>query len=75
MNPEEAVQSFFDLRAHRMIPMHHATFPISNEHKDEPLERLHKAIEEHSLAEKVIAPREGEQVILSSRGLPARGSS
>jgi len=72
MNPEEAVQSFFDLRAHRMIPMHHATFPISNEHKDEPLDRLKKAIAEHSIEESVIAPREGEQVVLSSRGLPAR---
>ncbi|MEC5128083.1 MBL fold metallo-hydrolase [Verrucomicrobiales bacterium BCK34] len=67
MNPEEAVQAFFDLNAAKMIPMHHATFPISNEHRHEPLQRLHCAIEEHDLNDRVISPHEGEQVILSSR--------
>ncbi|MEX2578789.1 MAG: MBL fold metallo-hydrolase [Verrucomicrobiales bacterium] len=67
MNPEEAVQSFFDLKANRMIPMHHATFPISNEHKDEPLERLDRAVTEHGIHDRVILPKEGEQVVLSSR--------
>lgn len=67
MNPEEAIQAFFDLKANRMIPMHHATFPISNEHRLEPLKRLHEAVSLHHLDSQVISPREGEQVILSSQ--------
>lgn len=67
MNPEEAVQAFLDLRARKMIPMHHATFPISNEHRDEPLIRLRQSIREHSIEDRVVTPAEGEQVILSSK--------
>jgi len=66
MNPEEAVQAFLDLGANRMIPMHHATFPISNEHRDEPLERLHSEILAKEIEDRVLSPGEGEQVILSS---------
>lgn len=66
MNPEEAVQAFFDLGAKKMIPMHHATFPISNEHREEPLRRLQSAIAEKNIVDRVVAPGEGEQVILSS---------
>lgn len=66
MNPEEAVQAFFDLGAKKMIPMHHATFPISNEHREEPLIRLRNEIEEKEITDRVVAPGEGEQVILSS---------
>lgn len=68
MNPEEAVQAFLDLRARRMIPMHHATFPISNEHRTEPMIRLREAISRHGIDDQVVAPGEGEPVILSSRG-------
>lgn len=67
MNPEEAIQAFLDLRADRMIPMHHATYPISNEPRTEPLDRLRHAIQEHKLECRVIAPHEGEQVVLSSQ--------
>ena len=67
MTPEEAVQAFFDLKAHRMIPMHHATFPISNEHPAEPLRRLHEAVSMNHLGKRVLSPLEGQQVILSSR--------
>lgn len=69
MNPEEALRAFFDLKAHRMLPMHHATFPLGNEHRDEPLRRLLKAVEALELGDRVISPREGEQLILPSRGL------
>lgn len=67
MNPEEALRAFFDLKAHRMVPMHHATFPLSNEHRDEPLQRLLQAVTALDLGRRVIAPREGEQLLLSSR--------
>tara|TARA_R110000850_G_scaffold202967_32_gene329151 strand:+ start:1067 stop:2017 length:951 start_codon:yes stop_codon:yes gene_type:complete len=65
MNPEEAVKAFLDLKAGRMIPMHHATFPISNEHRAEPMIRLRNAVTEHQIEDRVIAPEEGEQVVLS----------
>lgn len=68
MNPEEAVQAFLDLRAGKMIPMHHATFPISNEHRTEPMIRLRSAITQHAIDDRVIAPGEGMPVILSSKG-------
>lgn len=67
MNPEEALRAFFDLKAHRMVPMHHATFPLSNEHRDEPLQRLLQAVTALHLSKRVIAPREGEQLLISSR--------
>ena len=67
MNPEEAVKAFLDLKASRMIPMHHATFPISNEHPAEPLERLRRAVVEHDIDSRVVIPGEGQQVILSAR--------
>jgi L-ascorbate metabolism protein UlaG (beta-lactamase superfamily) len=67
MNPEEAVRAFLDLGAHRMIPMHHATFPISNEHPDEPMIRLRNSIVDHEIEDRVVAPGEGEQVILSAK--------
>ena len=67
MNPEEAVKAFFDLRADRMIPMHHATFPISNEKLCEPMRRLLIAANENGIIDKVIAPDEGEMVSLLSK--------
>jgi len=67
MNPEEAVKSFFDLNARWMLPMHYATFAISNEKLCEPLRRLKLAVDEHKLDERVFAPAEGEQVVLSSK--------
>ncbi|MEM9282304.1 MAG: MBL fold metallo-hydrolase [Verrucomicrobiota bacterium] len=67
MNPEEAVKAFLDLQADRMIPMHHATFPISNEHREEPMNRLYDAVKAYRLEERVIAPGEGEQVMISAR--------
>ncbi len=69
MNPEEALRAFFDLKAHRMLPMHHATFPLSNEHREEPMRRLLAACEAIGLRERVIAPGEGEQILLSSRDI------
>jgi len=64
MNPEEAVRAFFDLRAGTMIPMHHGTFPISNEPRLEPIIRLRNAVTEHAIEERVLYPGEGEPVVL-----------
>jgi len=67
MNPEEAIRAFLDLEAGQMIPMHHATFAISNEHLGEPISRLTDAVRAHQLDDCVLAPHEGEQVILRPR--------
>lgn len=41
--PEQAWQMFRDAGADRMLPIHHSTFPLGEEHIDEPMERLLKA--------------------------------
>ena len=40
MNPEEAVQTFIDLRARRFVPMHWGTFRLTDEDMLEPPKRL-----------------------------------
>ena len=42
--PEEAVQMVNDCRADCIIPIHHSTFPIGVEPREEPLERLFDAM-------------------------------
>jgi L-ascorbate metabolism protein UlaG (beta-lactamase superfamily) len=68
MNPEEAVQAFEDLGARRMIPMHYATFPLGNEHIDEPLQRLEAAARARGIEGRVVAPREGAPLLIGSNG-------
>ncbi len=43
MNPEEAVQSFIDLRARLFVPMHWGTFRLTDEDMREPPVRLRAA--------------------------------
>ena len=38
--PEEAWRMFQDCGAARMLPVHHSTFPLGDEHIDEPMQRL-----------------------------------
>lgn len=68
MNPEEALQAFEDMGARSMVPMHYATFPLGNEHLDEPLRRLEASARERGIADRVIAPREGEALVFGARG-------
>lgn len=65
MNPEEALQAFADLKADRMIPMHHATFPLGNESMCEPMRRLNLAAIAQNVHHQVLAPREGEQLVVA----------
>lgn len=59
MNPEQALQAFEDLGARLMVPMHYGTFPLGNEHPDEPIERLLAAAEERGLGNRVYVPIPG----------------
>ena len=38
--PEQVWTMFRNLRGERLLPIHHSTFELSDEHVDEPLERL-----------------------------------
>lgn len=59
MNPEEAVQTFIDLGAKWMIPMHYATFPLGTETKGEPLQRLIQEMNRLEIQDKLIILKEG----------------
>ncbi|MDB4356614.1 MBL fold metallo-hydrolase [Akkermansiaceae bacterium] len=62
MNPEEALQAFEDLGAEFMLPMHYGTFPLGNEHPDEPIKRLLAEAERRGIADCVIVSAAGEGV-------------
>ena len=62
MNPEEAIRAFGELGADLMIPMHYGTFPLGNEHPDEPIERLVKEAERLGIADRVIVPEAGKAI-------------
>ncbi len=63
MNPEEAVQAFFELKAKRLIPMHYGTFRLSYEPLDEPPARLLTCAQSHGIEEKVTIMTEGQPVV------------
>jgi N-acyl-phosphatidylethanolamine-hydrolysing phospholipase D len=51
MNPEEALQSYLDVRADHFVAMHWATFWLTDEHPLEPAQRIRAAWKEARLAE------------------------
>ena len=51
MNPEEAVQSFRDLRARILVPMHWGTFRLTDEDMREPPVRVRTAWQAAGLPE------------------------
>ena len=59
MNPEEAVRAFADLGARMMIPMHYGTFPLGNEPRDEPVERLLMEADRLGISERILIPEAG----------------
>jgi N-acyl-phosphatidylethanolamine-hydrolysing phospholipase D len=50
MNPDEAVQTFIDLRAKKMIGIHWGTFVLTDEPMDLPPKRLHEVAAEKQLS-------------------------
>jgi L-ascorbate metabolism protein UlaG (beta-lactamase superfamily) len=69
--PEEALQGFLDLGAHRMIPMHYGTFRLSQEPMEEPVERLLAAARHAGVAEAVRVLAEGDTDVIRAVPLPA----
>jgi len=59
MNPEEALQAFRDLGAHRMVPMHYGTFRLGFEPPEEPLQRLREAAKKQGLEDRITVMTEG----------------
>ncbi len=65
MNPEEAVQSFLDLRARILVPMHWGTFRLTDEDMREPPIRTRAAWRAAHLPESALRLlRHGETLIL-----------
>lgn len=60
MSPEDSWQSFVDLLAGKMIPMHFGTFDLSDEPASEPLQRLRKVAD----PQKLLLPSIGETMRL-----------
>jgi L-ascorbate metabolism protein UlaG (beta-lactamase superfamily) len=52
-NPEDAVQAFIDSKAKFLVPMHYATFDMSDEPPGEPLRRLMKKTSDANLNDRV----------------------
>lgn len=74
MNPEEAVQTFIDLKADWLVPMHYGTFPLGLERKGEPLTRLRAEVSRLGLEDKLILPREGHPVHIDIETKTIQGS-
>ena len=58
-SPEDAVQSFLDLGARWMVPMHYGTFRLSYEPVDEPVPRLLADARRRGIERKVCVLEEG----------------
>ncbi len=48
-DPDEALQAFLDSKAKLLVPMHYATFNMSDEPSGEPLRRLEENVEKNNL--------------------------
>lgn len=61
MKPEDSFEAFHMLGARKFIPMHYATFDLSDEPLSEPLERLNR----YAQPDKVLVPKPGQTILLS----------
>jgi len=57
-NPEQAWAMVNSMRAHCLMPVHHSTFELSDEHVDEPMERLLGAAGQEE--DRIVAREPGE---------------
>ncbi len=64
--PEQVWEMFCAMKADSLLPIHHSTFPLGDEHPDEPLARLLTAAGDE--AGRVIGRAVGEHWVASGRG-------
>ncbi|MEX2282798.1 MAG: MBL fold metallo-hydrolase [Gemmatimonadota bacterium] len=71
MNPEEALQSYTDLRAREFIAMHWGTFRLTDEDPLEPPTRIRSAWQQAQLpAERLHVPAFGETIVFDDACRP-----
>lgn len=64
IGPDEALQGFHDLGAQHFIPMHFATYDLSDEPIGEPLRIMQAHEKEGRLKGRLLAPHVGETVLM-----------
>lgn len=62
-SPAKAYQSFLDLGANFMVPMHYGTFDLSDEPIGEPAERLLEIATENKMTQRVLIPALGQNIM------------
>ncbi|MFM6951874.1 MAG: MBL fold metallo-hydrolase, partial [Bacteroidota bacterium] len=62
-SPAKAYQSFLDLGAQHMVPMHYGTFDLSDEPIGEPAERLMQIATENQMTPRVLIPALGQNIL------------
>ncbi|MDX1960294.1 MAG: MBL fold metallo-hydrolase [Leptospiraceae bacterium] len=65
MSPKESVQSFLDLNAKYMVPMHYLTFVLTDEALDEPLKITKELMQKNSSLDRLLDLKIGETKIFS----------
>jgi len=65
LNPEEAVQAFFDLGGRCFIPMHYGTFDLSDEPLGEPIQRLRRCVAEKGIEHQLKELAVGEKYFIT----------
>lgn len=63
-NPQEAFDSFVQLRAKRMLPMHYGTFNLSDEPISEPYREIKRIFSAENKKDELCLPAIGEQLLL-----------
>jgi L-ascorbate metabolism protein UlaG (beta-lactamase superfamily) len=65
INPEEALQAHFDIKAKQSVGIHWGTFILTDEPLNEPPEKLHKALNDRGLPpDTFLVLKHGETIIL-----------
>ena len=62
-SPAKAYQSFLDLGANCMVPMHYGTFDLSDEPIGEPAEKLLQIATENKMTQRVLIPSLGQNIL------------
>lgn len=72
-NPEQVWEMFTDLGGEHLLPMHHSTFRLGEEHPDEPIRRLLAAAGEHR--KRVVGTEMGEVWLHGERATEPKSPS